>query len=188
MVPRKIYKFCRRIEESRKRESAGRLPPRCNRTIACRWTMFAISTIFRLNTIYCNTIQHRLHRALGERNSFDRVSGDESDAARRTRLGISHVINLLRYVWIALSFRSTVGRKYAVLFNMHKNGFHYCILGHNKRGRVQMVTSANFNKLLFPFLNQVHIYYLIKSFYNIRSGKLTLYGYESTSYFRGLWT
>lgn len=45
-------------------------------TIVCRWTMFAISTIFRVNTIYCNTIQHRLHRAMGERNSFDGVPGD----------------------------------------------------------------------------------------------------------------
>lgn len=49
-------------------------------TIVCRWTMFAISTIFRVNTIYCNTIQHRLHRAMGERNSFDGVPGDRSDA------------------------------------------------------------------------------------------------------------
>lgn len=61
-------------------------------TIVCRWTMFAISTIFRVNTIYCNTIQHRLHRAMGERNSFDGVPGD-IDAPSHW-LGISHVINL----------------------------------------------------------------------------------------------
>lgn len=79
--------------------------------IVCRWTMFAISTIFRVNTIYCNTIQHRLHRMLGERNSFDGVPRDRD--APSHGLGISHVINLCIPVCCAISFHYII---YIMLF------------------------------------------------------------------------
>lgn len=80
-------------------------------TIVCRWTMFAISTIFRVNTIYCNTIQHRLHRTLGEQNSFDGVPRDRAARrrpARPYRFHISHVINLLRVCYVLSPFIYTV--------------------------------------------------------------------------------
>ena len=46
--------------------------------------MFAIYTIFRVNTIYCNTIQHRLHRAggLGEQTRLMESRGTRT--RRRT--------------------------------------------------------------------------------------------------------
>lgn len=92
MIPRKNYKFSIQTTAGRKwRVLVTRSPVAMHATIVCRWTMFAISTIFRVNTIYCNTIQYRLHRALGERNSFDGVLGDGRAVAHSR---ISHVINL----------------------------------------------------------------------------------------------
>lgn len=50
------------------------------RAIVCRWTAFAISTIFRVNTIYCNTIQHRLHRMQGSKTRLMESRGTERRA------------------------------------------------------------------------------------------------------------
>lgn len=117
MIPRKIYKFC--VLSARVGNGGCSRTSRrpMHATIVCRWTMFAISTIFRVNTIYCNTIQHRLHRALGERNSFDSVPGDGRAVAHSR---ISHVINLPVFM-SAVSFHYTQDLIYLSLFLAHVN-------------------------------------------------------------------